>query len=43
MTSKAESISHKNNAVIVGVLFIIATLFLFVGGYFYSPVLETAD
>jgi hypothetical protein len=43
MISKTETNSHKNNAVIVGILFVIATLFLFVGDYFYNPVLETAE
>ncbi len=35
--------SHKKTAAIVGVLFIIATAFLFVGGSFYGPVLDTLD
>lgn len=33
----------KKHAVIVGILFIIATAFLFVGGSFYDPILETPD
>lgn len=43
MSSKREAFSQKKYAVIVGILFIIATLFLFVGSSFYSPVLETTD
>lgn len=43
MSSKSETPNLKKNAVIVGILFIIATLFLFVGEYFYGPVLETAE
>jgi len=35
--------SHKGTAVLTGVLFIIATAFLFVGGAFYGPVLDTPD
>ena len=35
--------SDKRTAVIVGVLFIIATAFLFVGDSFYGPVLDTPD
>ena len=35
--------SHKGTAVLTGVLFIIATVFLFVGGAFYGPVLDTPD
>jgi len=34
---------YKKNAVLVGILFIIATAFLFVGGSFYGPVLDTPD
>ena len=34
---------YKKNAMIVGILFIIATAFLFVGGAFYGPVLDTPD
>ena len=33
----------KHGQWIVGILFIIATAFLFVGGAFYGPVLETPD
>ena len=35
--------TYKKNAIVVGILFIIATAFLFVGEAFYSPVLETPD
>ncbi|MEJ2411979.1 MAG: DUF4386 domain-containing protein [Anaerolineales bacterium] len=35
--------SHKNTARIVGVLFIIATGFLFIGGALYGPALDTPD
>jgi hypothetical protein len=34
---------YKKNAVLVGILFIIATAFLFIGGLFYGPVLDTPD
>jgi hypothetical protein len=34
---------YRKTAAIVGVLFIIATAFLFVGGSFYGPVLDTPD
>lgn len=36
-------ISNRRSAIIVGVLFIIATVFLFVGGSFYGSVLDTPD
>lgn len=39
----ASSRTHRKTAVIVGVLFIIATAFLFIGGAFYGPVLDTPD
>lgn len=35
--------AHRKNAVMVGILFIIATAFLFVGGSFYGPVLDTPN
>ena len=35
--------TYRNNAVWVGILFIIATAFLFVGDSFYGPVLDTPD
>jgi hypothetical protein len=41
MTTKITT--HRKLAVIVGVLFIIATAFLFIGGAFYGPVLDTPD
>ena len=34
---------YRKEAIVVGVLFIIATAFLFVGGSFYGPVLDTPD
>jgi hypothetical protein len=34
---------YRKNAVLVGILFIIATVFLFVGGSFHGPVLDTPD
>lgn len=43
MTIHKKSNSYKKNAIIVGILFIVATLFLFVGDSFYGPVLDTAD
>jgi len=43
MSAQEISETYKKNAVIVGVLFIIATAFLFVGGAFYGPVLDTPD
>ena len=41
MTTSSKT--HRKTAVIVGVLFIIATAFLFIGGAFYGPVLDTPD
>ena len=35
--------TYRKNAIIVGILFIIATAFLFIGGAFYGPVLDTPD
>jgi len=35
--------TERKTAVLVGLLFIIATVFLFVGGSFYGPVLDTPD
>jgi len=35
--------SYRKEALVVGVLFIIATAFLFVGGAFYGPVLDAPD
>lgn len=34
---------HKSTAIVVGVLFIIATAFLFIGGAIYGPILESDD
>ena len=41
MTTSSKN--HRKTAIIVGVLFIIATAFLFIGGAFYGPVLDTLD
>jgi hypothetical protein len=35
--------TYRKNAIIVGVLFIIATVMLFVGGAFYGPILNSPD
>ena len=35
--------THRKNAIVVGVLFIIATAFLFIGESVYAPVLTSAD
>jgi len=35
--------SYRKEAIIVGILFIIATVFLFVGGSIYGPVLDAPD
>jgi len=36
-------ITNRRTDIVVGVLFIIATVFLFVGGSFYGPVLDSPD
>jgi hypothetical protein len=43
MTTQEKTKSYKKNAIIVGILFIIATVFLFVGGSIYGPALDTPD
>ena len=43
MVTKIKPDSYRKNAVIVGVLFIIATALLFVGEVFYGPVLDTPE
>ncbi len=43
MTTKEKSNSHRKTATIVGILFIIATTFLFIGEAFYKPILESPD
>ncbi len=43
MSTQEETNSYKKNAVVIGILFIIATAFLFVGGSFYDPVLDTPE
>jgi hypothetical protein len=35
--------TYRKNAIVVGILFIIATAFLFVGSSFYGPVLDAPD
>ena len=35
--------TSRKNAIIVGILFIIATVMLFVGGAFYEPILSSPD
>ena len=43
MNDEKNTTEERKNAVIVGVLFIIATAFLFIGDAFYGPVLDTPD
>ena len=43
MTTKEMNQSYRKNAVIVGILFIIATAFLFIGESIYAPVLTTPN
>ena len=43
MSPQEKTNFHKKNAIIIGILFIIATAFLFVGESFYGPVLDTPD
>jgi hypothetical protein len=43
MNSREVSTNYRRTAIIVGVLFVIATAFLFIGQAVYSPYLETAD
>lgn len=43
MTTKVKTRPYKTNAVIVGILFIIATAFLFIGESVYGPVLTAPD
>ena len=43
MSTQENTNSYKKNAIIIGILFIIATAFLFVGESFYGPVLDTPD
>ena len=43
MSTQEKTNSYKKNAIAIGILFIIATAFLFVGGSFYGPVLDTPD
>ena len=43
MSTQEQTNSYKKNAIVIGILFIIATAFLFVGGSFYGPVLDTPN
>ena len=43
MTTQAAERPYRKNAVIVGILFIIATAFLFIGESVYAPVLTAPD
>lgn len=43
MSTQKKHKTYKQNAIIIGVLFIIATAFLFLGEAFYGPVLDTPD
>ena len=43
MTTKVKTKPYRTNAVIVGILFIIATAFLFIGESVYGPVLTAPD
>jgi hypothetical protein len=42
-TNRARERPYRSTAVIVGVLFIVATAFLFVGEAFYGPILESSE
>jgi len=43
MTTKERTNTHKQTAMIVGVLFVVATVMLFIGGAFYNPILDSPD
>ncbi len=43
MTTKERMNIHRKTATIVGVLFIVATVMLFIGGAFYNPILGSPD
>ena len=43
MTKREKMNTHKKAAIIVGVLFIIATAFLLIGEAFSKPVVDSAD
>lgn len=40
---KSERNTHRKRAIVVGLLFIYATAFLFIGGAFYEPILSSPD
>lgn len=43
MTTKERTNTHRKAAIIVGVLFVVATVMLFIGGAFYNPILDSPD
>ncbi|MFC1961261.1 DUF4386 domain-containing protein [Chloroflexota bacterium] len=43
MTTSENMNIYRKNAIVVGVLFIIATAFLFIGEAFYGPILNSPD
>ena len=43
MTTTEKASNYRMTAIVVGVLFIIATVFLFVGEAFYKPILSSPD
>lgn len=43
MTTSISASAHRQTAIIVGVLFIIATAFLFIGEALYKPILSAPD
>ena len=43
MSTQEKTNPYKKNAIAIGILFIFATAFLFVGESFYGPVLDTPD
>jgi hypothetical protein len=43
MSTQEKTYPYKKNAIAIGILFIIATAFLFIGDSFYGPVLDTPD
>jgi hypothetical protein len=43
MITKERMNTHRQTAIIVGVLFVVATVMLFIGGAFYNPILGSPD